>query len=84
MEKEWYHPMIDSLVDTNHLPLIAIGVSLETGMPRLSMSLELPRLFQEYPAILETIMLSLEHLRELGKPPDDRSKAFTLSLYNPS
>ena len=81
MEKEWYHPMVDALVENKFIPIIVLGINSETGIPRLSMSLELPKILQEFPDILETIILSVQHLRELVKPPDDRAKGITLSLY---
>ena len=73
--------MVDALVGTNHIPVVAIGISLETGMPRVSMSLELPGILRDHPSILQSILLSIEHLKELAKPPDDRSKNVMLSTY---
>ena len=81
MEKEWYYPMIDAQVEMNSLPLLVVGVNLDTGMPRVSMNPELPRVMREYPSILEALVLSIEQLKELAKPPDDRAKGLSISRY---
>ena len=82
MEKKWYYPMIDAQVETNSLPLLVIGINLDTGMPRISMNPELPRVMREYPSILKALVLSIEQLKEMAKPPDDRAKGISISLYH--
>ena len=76
-----------SLVKEGFTPILSVGIKLGTFpdgrqgfKTRLVCSSELPSLFVQFPAIIETIIKELKQLPELAKPPDDQVRNPDLAI----